>query len=158
MPDPTAIAPETPLLQEALAHWESIRQDRRMPPRDAFDPMSVPRLLPNIVLLEVQHDPLDFLYKVVGNTVNEHSGTPFSGMRMSDFPERRAPNEPWLNSQRVVETGNPSASTVPYVGPHKEFLKTCQVTLPLSAQDDENTVTHIIIVIDYVQRHSEFRS
>jgi len=142
----------TPFLQMAYDHWATLRGDRVMPARADFDPMDIPRALPNIVLIEVQKEPLDFLYRVVGSVIVHHSATSFSGQWMSEIPERRSPNAPWMNCQKVVESCKPSRSTIPYVGPHKEFLETTQITLPLSSAVDARDVTHLLLVIDYLSR------
>ena len=142
----------TPLLQQVYDHWDGLRGGRSTPARADFDPMDIPRALPNIVLIEVRREPLDFLYKVVGSVIVDHSAKPFTGQWMSDIPERRKPSAPWRNCEKVVETGEPSRSTIPYVGPHQEFLETSQITLPLSSTDDDKDVTHLLLAIDYLGR------
>jgi len=55
--DLAALAPELPQNRELLNYWRQLRGDRPgAPAREAFDPMEVPRLLPNIMLLERSDD------------------------------------------------------------------------------------------------------
>ncbi len=142
----------TPLLQQAYDHWNTLRGGNAMPRQSDFVPLNIPRALPNIMLIDVQREPLDFFYKTVGGVIVYHSAEPFEEQWMSDIPERRSPSTPWMNFQKVVSTGQPSRSTIPYIGPHKDFLETSQIALPLS--DDRNTqdVAHLLVVIDYLRR------
>jgi len=56
-----------PRLRALHDHWQSLRPaPDRLPSRRDFDPMAVPRLLPNIWLLDVRREPLRFRYRVVG--------------------------------------------------------------------------------------------
>lgn len=132
----------------AQSYWAQKRGSQSMPARADIEPGEIKPLLPNIVLLDVLTDPLDFRYRLIGTRIDEHSAQRCTGLLMSEVPGRARPSTVWSNCQRVVETGQPSDSQVPYVGPHKDYVTTRQVVLPLS--DDGKHVNMLMIVVDYL--------
>ena len=139
----------TPLVRWAYDYWKGKIRDGRLPGRADLDPIEMKPVLPNIVLLKVRRDPLDFYYRLIGTEIDRHSENYNTGRWMSDVPERRAPSTVWANCKAVVETGQPSCRSIPYVGPHKDFLSTCQVALPLSG--DGKQVDMVLVVVDYIE-------
>ncbi len=135
-------------------YWQKIRGDKLMPSRADFSPASIVVCLPNLVLIDVLRDPLDFRYRLIGTKVDYHSRHYHTGQRISEIPERANPNQVWKNLVAVSESKKPSGRMIPYVGPHKEFLETRQITLPMSS-DGEN-VDMILLAIDYVNRNRHF--
>jgi hypothetical protein len=138
------------IISEARAYWERARGGRAMPARADLDPAEMTRFLPNVIMLDVVHDPLDFRYRLVGSEIERHSSERNTGQWMSTMPSRRPPSTVWENLKAVVESRTPSERSIPYVGPHKDFMTTRQITLPLSA--DGETVDKIMLVIHYVSR------
>ena len=64
---------KSPLVVEFLRYMRRIQTSDRLPPRAAFDPGAVRRLLPNIVLVEVERPPSPavprFFVRLAGQTV-----------------------------------------------------------------------------------------
>ena len=121
-----------------------------MPSRADVDPGDIKGLLSNVLLIDVARDPLDFRYRLIGTTIDEHSAESHTGQWISDIPERAPPGKVWDNLAKVVETRRPSRLSVPYVGPHHDFLSTEQIVLPLS--DDDDRVNMLLCLIDYVRK------
>ena len=59
-------------LTQMLAYWRSLRDGDGFPGRNAIDPLSIPKLLPYILLLDVEKD--DFRFRLVGEAVNRRYG------------------------------------------------------------------------------------
>ena len=135
-------------IEQAQSYWTRKRGNRSMPARGDIEPGEIKSLLPNVVLLDVLTDPLDFRYRLIGTEIDEHSAQKCTGLLMSEIPGRAPPSNVWSNCQQVVETGKPSDMQVPYVGPHKDYVTTRQVVLPLS--DDDKRVNMLMIVVDYL--------
>lgn len=59
-----------------------------MPARADMDPLSMPRqLLPNIFLLEVQHAPQRFRFRLMGTAVAEMLGEDWTGKYVDELPK-----------------------------------------------------------------------
>ena len=118
-----------------------------MPSRRDLDLAHMVAFLPNVVLVDVLRDPLDFRYRVIGTAIENHSAGRHTGKRVSEIPERAPPSAVWDNMAAVAESGQPSDRSVPYVGPLKDFTNTRQITLPLS--DNAKEVDKLLLVIEY---------
>jgi len=137
----------TDRLRAAYDHWNTLRGERAMPSRADLDPSAIPHLLPHIILFAVEHDPLDFIYRVVGTEVERHIASRLTGLRMSEIPHQRPPSTIWSRLQRVVDAGQPAAHKVPYVGPHRDFKEAWDVVLPFSA--DDRIVSGLLVLVDF---------
>ena len=120
-----------------------------MPSHGDIDPAEIIGLLPNILLIDVADDPLDFHYRLIGTVVDAHMNEPMTGRWMSSIPHQKAPSRIWSACRRVVEERTAHSSDVPYVGPMKEFVVLEDILMPLS--DDGETVNMIFVVVDYLR-------
>src|SRR4051794_10782916 len=50
-------------------YWQSLRRGRRLPARADVDPIEIPALLPNLILIDVEPSPLRFRYRLVGTRI-----------------------------------------------------------------------------------------
>lgn len=58
-------------LQQLRDYWQGLRGARSMPTRGEVDPLDIPKLLPNIVLIDVVGDPPQFRYRLIGTRITE---------------------------------------------------------------------------------------
>lgn len=120
-----------------------------MPSRADIEPAEIPRLLPNIILIDVLRDPPNLRYRLVGTEIEAHSAqVSVTGKLITELPDRAPPSKVWDNLWAVAESGAPSGTTVPYVGPKRDFMTTQQIVLPLS--DDGETVNMLLLLVDYL--------
>jgi hypothetical protein len=71
-------------------HWQSVRGDRPMPSRADLDPLSLPQLLGNLILVDVLRDPtrsLRFRYRLIGTRLTERVGRDMTGRHFDEVPE-----------------------------------------------------------------------
>jgi hypothetical protein len=78
---------QNPRLVRLYRHWEAIRGARAMPSRAAFDPVDVPELLGNLILVEVLRQPLRFRYRLIGSRLTERVGRDMTGRFFDEVPE-----------------------------------------------------------------------
>lgn len=121
-----------------------------MPGRADLDPAEIKPLLPHIVLMDVIPAPLDFRYRLIGTTVDDHSSGRFTGRLMSSIAHQRAPSRIWSNLEWVVGERQPKINRVPYAGPHRDFLSVVDIVVPLSRNG--GAVDMLFCIIDYVAR------
>ena len=138
----------TPKIQWAYRYWKNKITSGGLPSRQDLSPVEMISILPNIILLDVQWDPLDFRYRLIGTDIDRHSEQNHTGKWMSEIPERRAPSTVWDNCAMVATNIQPSCRSIPYVGRHRDFATTSQITLPLSSNGKQ--VDMLFIVIEYV--------
>ncbi len=76
-----------PNLVRLYRHWETVRGTRSMPSRAEFDPLALPDLLGNLLLIDVMRDPLRFRYRLIGSRLTERVGRDMTGRFFDDVPE-----------------------------------------------------------------------
>lgn len=107
-------------------------------------------LLPNVLLFDVLHDPLDFRYRLVGGVAREHLTTNPVGHRMTELPGKGPDSAIYNRFREAVQTRRPVISEIPYVGPHKDFRRSCSVICPLSS--DGGAVDQMFVVVDFLPK------
>lgn len=77
-----------PMVLEVLNYWYSKRAGRRMPsPRD-IDPVAFARHMPNLMMIQVDHDPFRLTYRLIGEEVAHSHGANFRGRAVLDVDQR----------------------------------------------------------------------
>ncbi len=74
-----------PDLRGLLRYWEERCDDGCVPARADIDPLDFPRLLPRVFMVRVEHDPLSFVYSLVGEENIEAHGYNFTGMDVREL-------------------------------------------------------------------------
>ncbi|MFO7481543.1 PAS domain-containing protein, partial [Oceanibaculum nanhaiense] len=77
-------------VREFLSYFRKLHPQDRLPGRDAFDPIELPRLLPDIVLARVVPSsepgaPPRFLVKVAGERIMKSVDRPMIGRHLDEF-------------------------------------------------------------------------
>ncbi|HKP22777.1 MAG TPA: PAS domain-containing protein [Dongiaceae bacterium] len=87
-------------------YWQSKRRDGLLPTRAAIDPIEIPRLLPYLVIAEIEPSPMRIRYRLVGTQVVEDNGSDFTNRYIE---ECSFAVEPLLLEcyRRLVETQAP---------------------------------------------------
>jgi hypothetical protein len=129
-----------------LAYWQTLRRGRRIPSRADLDPTEIPRLLPGVILVDVERQPLDFRYRLVGSDIDSISHRPFRGVRFSEVLHMRRGNAIWAQFVRVADSAAPLWSEIGYVGADPFVSRIRHCLMPLGA--DGETVDMVFAVVD----------
>ncbi len=121
-----------------------------MPSWADISPADIKGLLPNVVITHVHYNPLDFMERVTGGEILKHSQRNSMGVLWSEYEGRGPDSAIWQSFQNVVESKEASFESVPYIGPHKDFLNVEVVTCPIS--DDGEIVNKLISFVDYLSK------
>lgn len=70
---------EAEVLQQVLAYWREIRRGAQVPLMKNLDPAKMGRWLSHITIIEVQRDPLAFVYRLTGEKLETAHGTGIKG-------------------------------------------------------------------------------
>ena len=151
----TAIDPaslRSPITRAGYEYWLEKKGDRPFPARADFDPfIEQPKLSRNMVLLDVERDPLDFRYRYIGTTVRENMAAEWTGKRMSEIPIQRAPNPIWQHHLWIVEHRRPRFYRPTYVGPHNGFKFVETAHLPLGQEGGE--IGMMMAFVDFLRKN-----
>ena len=94
-------------------YWTTLRGQRAMPSRRDIDPLQIPPgYLPDIMLIEVSHQPRRYRYRLVGTHVVTASGEDRTGRSFDDvFKTNTAVMQQF---EQVVNTAEPLFSLEPF--------------------------------------------
>jgi len=98
-----------PNLVTLLAHWHAVRGPRTLPSRADLDPLSLPALLGNLILVDVLPAPLRFRYRLIGSRLTERVGRDMTGRHFDEVPEPLYRERLLAWHTAVVETRAPRA-------------------------------------------------
>lgn len=95
--DAVMAAPEHGELRDFFAYWQSKRTEEGLPLRADIDPVDIPKLLPNVLLIDVIGQPAyDFLYRLLGTAIVDVDGVDYKGSLLSDMvPSTEAFHHIW---------------------------------------------------------------
>jgi hypothetical protein len=152
MPKPTVTLDvsevTSPRIRRLHAYWQRQRDERngRLPKRGDIAPEEIKDLLPNIMIVDVEHDPLRFRYRLVGTRVVEYNGFEFTGRYLGEigWPEE----QDLIASYAAVVHGRQPFFGLLAWGLVAGAMGRCEfVRLPLGA--DGETVSQILAMEDY---------
>lgn len=127
-----------PVVTSMLDYWKSKRLGKPMPGPDDLNPAEFARYMPNLQLIQVEHQPLDFTYRILGGSMAASFGGNHRGSKVRDLNALR----PGLGNllfelfRLVVERRRPfgvGGMLVSLEGRNVEFEG---VHMPLSANGD----------------------
>ncbi len=124
-------------------YWLSIRPPGRLPGRQHFDPLDIPKLLSSIWLFDVFRNPLKFRFRLIGTTLVDFMGRDVTGEWYHD--QARGPEGEI--ARRAIEQTVDSRAPTYRIGPpamthEKEFASLERVYFPLA--EDGTSVDMIL--------------
>lgn len=134
-------------LRQLYDYWNRCRAGRRMPARADIDPLDIPRLLPNLLLLDVKAETGRLKVRVAGTHVVEMYGSDYTGRYLDEieFGDRRAAV---LHDYAACRQSGQA-----YISEHSFWttrgitLRMERVILPLS--DDGETVSQLLAGLEF---------
>lgn len=138
---------ESPRLQALYAYWNERRAGRPMPSRADFDPIDIPRLLPNLILMDVEPNTRRLKVRVAGTTVVEMYGSDYTGRYLDeiDFGDRRA--AVLYDYNTCLQTKQAYVSEHSFWTDRDVTYRIERVILPLS--DDGEAVSHLVAGLEF---------
>lgn len=98
----------------------------------------------HIAILDIENDPVDFRYRLIGTRLCEFLYRDYTGESLSELGGKGPGSEIWAIFDRVKTRGTPLYCEVPYVGPKADFKQASSLYLPLAS--DHNTIDKIMEV------------
>ncbi|MFN4310214.1 MAG: hypothetical protein ACK4FK_06425 [Ferrovibrio sp.] len=131
-----------PLIRRAHEYWLNIHPpEGGLPGRARLDPTAVPSLLPHVWLVDVQHMPLRFRYRLLGTAIRRvtQRGEQVVGRWIDEIDPDFAPGHPRFGAfAEVAEHGRPGYRKGPPVfPPGLEHLTIERIFLPLASNGQQ---------------------
>ena len=134
-------------------YWDGKRNGRLMPSRADLDPVDIPKLLPNVWLIDVARDPYRFRFRLLGTAVVEYAGEDNTGMW---FDETLPDFDPSVFID-VVEAREASwRRSASRMRPYKEYRELERVRLPL-ARDGATVDMILCLTVFFDKEGNEIR-
>jgi hypothetical protein len=110
-------------------YWQEKCGTRRMPSRRDIDPLELQPHLGNVVLIDVEHDPLRLRYRLVGT-------------KITDVMERDSTGSIYESFEWMIDNRTPLRTHGEAFYPDKNFYVYETLNLPLS--DDDETINMVL--------------
>jgi len=135
-------------LRELLSYWIDIHPEDGLPARSLIDPMRMPKVLPNITMMDVERDPFRLKFRLLGTAVTHAFGRDFTGKYFDEVFEEYEKSLGYQQRKYVTDTGLP----IHFSGNGKlkynlDYASVEWVLLPLAS--DGKNVDIIISAISY---------
>ncbi len=76
---------ESAAIRALYRYWHSKRAGGRLPRRADIDPIDIPRLMPNLLIVDLEQNPFRVRYRLVGTHVVEMTGFEFTGRYLDEI-------------------------------------------------------------------------
>ena len=140
-----------PKVRALYDYWRSVHPPTGLPGRQHIDPIVIPRLLPNVWLIDVVHDPLRFRLRLLGTRVVAYAGEDNTGKWLDE----RWPEYIDMPLRQIVEHRQGSWWRGPSeFRPEKAHFELERVRLPL-ARDGVTVDMLLCLTIMYDQTGKE---
>lgn len=149
MADPDFLAACHDRIKIIYRYWDGKRAGRPMPRRGDLDPLEIPRLLPDIGLVDVVPDERRYVYRLIGTNEALMRGRDPTGQAVRDAYFGTSVQSVYLNYDAVVRTCAPVIDRDPSRTSDDRFISHETIFLPLS--DDGQHVNMVLFLTVYVQ-------
>lgn len=147
---------DEPGFKRLIAYWRGKRRDGRLPARRDIVPVDLKPILAQLLLVDVEREPLDFRYRLAGTSSYDIFGFDLTGKRVRDIEPREWAETVWESLATVVRTGQPQYVRLDFEMPDGRGRSYRVLRLPLA--DDGRTVDCILLMSDFGLRPREFRA
>ncbi|GAB4371965.1 MAG: hypothetical protein Kow00114_33180 [Kiloniellaceae bacterium] len=76
---------ESALIRQLYLYWRSKCRQGAIPRRADIDPVEIPKLVPNLLIADIEHEPFRVKYRLVGTNVVEATGFEFTGRYLDEI-------------------------------------------------------------------------
>ena len=131
-------------LQEAYDYWCRIGAGRSMPRRRDLDPTDIPRLLPHVMLVDV--DGGRYRYRLIGTANAQEHGMNATGLYVDDVlkgPEYRG--HALRLYDETVHSGRPVYSESLFLSPSGGAIERHTKALFMPLSEDGSAVTQVLV-------------
>jgi hypothetical protein len=136
---PTSTEGWEPRLAELYAFWLALpRAGKRLPPRNAFDPFEVPRMLGSMWMLDIEREPRRFRYRLFGTHIASAIGQDVTGQYLDRLPMSETHRATLFKRMEVSATGGLATRmrTAPIIRHAENWSEIETLILPFAADGE----------------------
>lgn len=140
-----------PKIRQLADYWLAIHPRDHLPGRQHFDPTGIPNLLPNLWLVDIQHDPMRFRIRLLGTRVVDYAGEDNTG----SWVDEKWPGFDNSAFAEIATSGKPSWYRGPSkLRPEKDYYELERARFPL-AQDGKRVDMILALTIFFDRQGKE---
>jgi hypothetical protein len=132
----------------ALDYWEQLRGTRLMPANADIDPVAIRHFLPNVMLVDVLRDPLDFSCRLVGGEIERVTRAGPRGRRFSQSRNVYRGSSTWSDYERTVVSRQPFVGAMAYASPDATVRALRHGLMPLSTDGANVNMIFAVVAIE----------
>jgi hypothetical protein len=117
-------------------YWLTKRAARRMPSRDDIDPVELGPHLGNIVLIDVEHDPLRLRYRLIGTKITEAMARDSTGKYYDKIYSDELLENIYESFRWIIDNKKPVRTYGEAFYPDRDYYVYETLNLPLSNDDE----------------------
>ena len=123
-------------LEQLLEYWRGVCRGRTTPERSDLDPLSIPRLLANIFIMDAEPDGV-YRFSLVGESMNERYGGQLKGCAINDLLSGTVLAETLEEHSLCMENKTPvyTRNSVEVASALDDFQLYHRLILPLGPKD-----------------------
>jgi hypothetical protein len=138
-----------PDLHRLYDYWQARRKDGRLPSRADIDPVELPFVLGDLLLVDVLRDPLRFRYRLIGSNIVHPPEMDMNGRFVEEHPDVEFRKQALSVYTQVATTARPLSIRHDAIM-DKRVRRHHTLLLPLAS--DGATVDMILVVMRYQRR------
>lgn len=124
-----------------LAFWKAARGNNMFPSQADLDLISIPRLAPNVFILDVEAENV-FRYRYMGTAIDAHLGINLTGRTFGNFRSGRVLSEITSFFKTVTDTSSMGILTTRLPSETHDAITYTRVGLPIA--DDHQTPNKVL--------------
>lgn len=147
-----AEARQTEPFKSVILRWEALRQTDYLPRKLDFSPEHIrPTTLPLLMLVDVEHDPMRFRYRLTGTDVERLHNRNFTGIYVDERKPKSLRDKLIEDYTRLTEERVPQYVHVVFQNTLGYLRDVDLLRLPLgdNKSPESDRVAHILIVVKF---------
>ena len=98
---------DEPSFRFLIDYWQRKHRDGKLPGRSAIDPLELKHVPPQLLLIDVEREPLDFRYRLAGTLSYDIFGFDLTGKRVRDIPPAEWGETVWRSLAELIVSRKP---------------------------------------------------
>lgn len=136
--------------KDILVRWTSLRTETSLPTKSDFSPHAFDRsVLPYIILLDVERDPLRFRYRLTGTMAESIQNYNYTGSYVDEQAPQKLREYLQSDLEALVQSGEPQHVSLSFTNTkgYPRHLQVLRLPLCNNNKQSENQVDHILVII-----------
>ena len=134
--------PRADVNRQILRYWLSKRKTTRFPSRADIEPAAIARLLPDVMLIDVEYPPLRFRFRLVGTRLTRVYGKEYTSRYLDELDLDDHQRAITCDYDEVAQCGVPHCDEYAYIMHSDRYRHFERLLLPLS---DDGQIVNMLL-------------